>query len=221
MKKVLFLLALLALVSLPLAALAQDEEIELAEYVSEDGFLTVSYPAEWVSEPQTDFPGVLFGSSQEALDRTNENEPTEAGDAAAGVILFPNDFLGLLGVEMTPDLTQADLTIALAESLTASEESTDPAATPDPEAEAVTTGEPIEIELEDEETITIVPVTDEELGQAGFIVAYPVGEGITLIGIGNAHGEDYDDELQQLLLDIVLSAEYTGTPEDLLASMGM
>lgn len=223
MKKLFLLLSIAILAAIPLSAFAQDEE-EWQEYTSEDGLLTVSYPAEWVYGEEEEFPGVLFASNEGALERAQGGDDTavESGDFVVGLIFFPADLMAMLGVEVTEETTQADLTLALAATISGVETSTDPEATPDPEAGGPVVGEPIEIEDEDGETITIVPVTEESLNQAGFIIAWADEEtGVVTVGVVSGFAEEFDEEATEVAFTILDSAEFTGTAEDLMAAMGM
>lgn len=202
-------------------ALAQEDEAWV-EYTSEDGFLTVSHPDGWVSGIEEGAPGIILASNQEALDRVLEGEvAAESGDFAVGIILLPFDMLGMMGAEIPAEATQAELTTILTTTMMGQPASADPAATPDPDFDGPILEEAVEVELEDGETVTVIPVHEEDLSQAGFVVAWLNDNGVVVIGIAYAFDEEFDEEAQAGLLDIILTAEYTGTSDDVMAAMSI
>src|SRR5690606_4559610 len=108
------LVLLLALMLVPLVALAQDGEQEMETFTSDDGLLTFSYPAEWVIGPYgaemggPPFPFVLFSPSQETLDRLNMDEDFTEGDQAMAVVILPTAFFPMLGEELPAEPTAGD-----------------------------------------------------------------------------------------------------------------
>ena len=98
------LVMLLALMLVPLGALAQDSEQEMETFTSEDGLLTFSYPAEWfvmsLSESEMSgppFPFVIFSPSQETLDRLAMDEDFTEGEQAGAVVILPTEFFSVVG----------------------------------------------------------------------------------------------------------------------------
>lgn len=210
MKKLIPLILIALFIVQAWPALAQEDDWQ--EYISDDGYLTASYPPDWVVGEAPDLLGVRFASNQAALDRADDTESVipESGDLVASIIVLPVDLLAVLGVEATTDTSQEELTLALADAATGDSDNPD----------VLQLGDPIEVELEDDETIIIAPITGADLNQAGFIVAW-INDGIAVIGIASGFDAEFDDEAQATLLEIILTTEYSGSAEDLMASMGI
>src|SRR5690606_24737706 len=106
---------LLALMLVPLGALAQDSEQEMETFTSEDGLLTFSYPAEWfvmsLSESEMSgppFPFVIFSPSQETLDRLAMDEDFTEGEQAGAVVILPTEFFSVVGEVLPEEPTVGD-----------------------------------------------------------------------------------------------------------------
>jgi|GEM_PF-751044 len=109
------LVILLALMLVPLGALAQDSEQEMETFTSEDGLLTFSYPAEWfvmsLSESEMSgppFPFVIFSPSQETLDRLAMDEDFTEGEQAGAVVILPTEFFSVVGEVLPEEPTVGD-----------------------------------------------------------------------------------------------------------------
>ena len=66
--RLLIVVALVAVLVVPLVALAQDGEGEPQTYTSPDSFLTLSFPAEWVAQENEFLYGAVLANSQEVFD---------------------------------------------------------------------------------------------------------------------------------------------------------
>ena len=66
--RLLSLVVLVAVLVVPFVALAQDGEGEPQTYTSPDGFLTLSYPAEWVARENEFLYGAVLANSQDVFD---------------------------------------------------------------------------------------------------------------------------------------------------------
>ena len=115
MKRLLSMLILLTLVAAPLHVFAQDEP-DMEEFVSEDGLLTMLYPADWFIAEGTDLPfgGAVVMNTEEALERYTEGEDPEEGDRLIMVALFPLEFFALFGAELPDEPTILELTTTFA-----------------------------------------------------------------------------------------------------------
>lgn len=207
------LLAILVLV-VPLTVWAQDDGEEKHEFVSEDELLTFSYPAEWVAgeTPDLGFPAVATASSEDLLamllDPTDEEVPPEPGQAAAQVLLFPLDILNFMGVELTEEMTDEDVAMAFITGLMG-----------DDEDAAMNIGDPEVVEIDEDFEVILFPAVDEEEETEGVVVVYEVADGIMLLGVGQTHIGEYNDDLQALFLEVFTSVEYTGSAEELMLGM--
>jgi cytochrome c5 len=103
-----------ALLLVPLAVMAQEtEEPELQQYTSPDGFLTVSYPVDWIAQESDFLYGVTIVNSQETLDafqaavESEEPAPMASGQVIIEVTLASLDTFASFGIGieegMAPD----------------------------------------------------------------------------------------------------------------------
>jgi hypothetical protein len=228
--RLLSLLALAALVvSVPLAAFAQ-EEPEMKDFVSEDGLLTVSYPADWFIEENAadvSFPGVMIGNSEETLAGivSGSDEEIQPGEAGMIMILIPADFFAFLGVDVSEETTPDDLATIVVENIFGTESSTDESeATAEPTAAATEEaipefGEATVVDLTEDLQAGYVAVT--EAATEGAVIVFQA-DGIVVITIAVAYTGEYTEEVDALALAVAASVEYTGTADDLMnALMGI
>jgi hypothetical protein len=233
MKRLSSLFLLFILVVSPLAVFAQDGG-DMATYTSDDGLLTVQYPAEgWVAQPlQEDlpFPAVAI-LKEDSVDRFMNDEDIQSGDAAVIVIIFPADLVSMMtmGDEDSPQLsaepTPTELATFFQYFFTEQEEEGDGIlmeGTAEPDmAEAEATAEPEgdveEVDLTDELTAGYAPLSDDT-GDGG-IFAYQIGDGLYAVTYAIAYPGEFTDELKQLTQDVAASLTYTGTAEDLMSGM--
>lgn len=211
---VISLAVLLALVMIPLTALAQDE-IKYETYTSEDGLLSVAYPEGWASGFDTEmpFPNAYFANSEEALAKLMSAEDTtpDSGEVGILVAVLPTAFLALTGTELPADASPTDLAQAVVTSFFVPE---DPDAEEQPEI-----GEAEEVMLSEEEAWAggLVPVTQPDL-EGAFVVAKLQEDLLLVTYLATVPGE-YSDELGELLLAVAGSVSYEGTADDVLAGM--
>lgn len=209
---VLVLLAISALV-MPFTALAQDDK-DWQTFESEDGLLTVKYPADWHADELLDlgFPAFATANNEDVLadvmDTANEETPAESGQAAVQVLLFPVDVFSMLGVEVTDDMALDEVASAFITGLMG-----------DDEDAAMNIGDPEIVELEDGPEIVVFPALDEEQSTEGIIVVYEVADGILLLGVGSTYVGEFDEDLNDVFVQIITSTEYTGTAEDLMMAL--
>jgi len=220
------LLAVLSLAAVPLTVLAQDGP-EMEEFTSEDGSLTLQYPADWVIEPippDLVLPGVMMGNTQETLDSMfGEGENLAEGQVGIAVLLLPLDILPFMEIELAEEFTVEELTQAMADTFAGSddEEDMEAEATEEPaDAEATEEATPSvgEIEVvevnEDGLEVGYVEVTSED--SDGAIVTYEVAEGVIALVIVGAFPGEYTEEMREQTLAVAGSIQFTGTAEDLM-----
>jgi flagellar biosynthesis regulator FlaF len=209
------LMLLLALLVPALTVLAQGDEMEWEEFVSEDELLIFSYPKGWFVESAGEdipLPAYQIANSEEALERLMAEEDTspEAGDVGLIVLVIPADFLALLGVEIPEDATETDLAVALVTSLNA----------PDSEdEEAPEIGEPVEVELTDELVAGSVPVFDAAMKQESVFTVFALEDGVLVVSWVGAPEGELTEELIALGQEFAASIAYAGTGEDLMNAM--
>src|SRR5690606_35204497 len=232
---------LLALMLVPLGALAQDSEQEMETFTSEDGLLTFSYPAEWfvmsLSESEMSgppFPFVIFSPSQETLDRLAMDEDFTEGEQAGAVVILPTEFFSVVGEVLPEEPTVGDyahvaallLFSEPAEGDMGGEMEGEMAEPTEEEAEAEgemaepteeaamgesTSSEPEEVQLSDSLTGGRVTVTSDVEEVA--VLAHPLSEDLIAVTVvGGAPGA-LTDELLQIGQDVAASIQFTGTAD--------
>ncbi|MBI5960049.1 MAG: hypothetical protein HY866_15015 [Chloroflexi bacterium] len=206
------ILLLLALLIPGLTVLAQGDDMEWEEFVSEDELLTFNYPAGWFVESAGEdvpLPAYQIANSEEALERlASEDEMApEAGDVGLIVLLLPVDFLAFLEIEVTEETTETELALALITSLNEPDEGE-----ADPEI-----SEPEEVELSDELVAASVGVVDEE--QESVFTVFILNEDVIVVSWVGAPLDELTDEMITLGEEFAASIVYEGTGEDLMAAM--
>ncbi|HML22744.1 MAG TPA: hypothetical protein PKD09_13930 [Aggregatilinea sp.] len=104
------LLAVCALLAVPLVVLAQDGETE--QYTSPDGFLTLSYPAGWVAQQSDFLYGVTIVNSQDAADAMGAMEDEGAipsGAVIVEVTLAALETFQMFGMPMEEGMAPEDM----------------------------------------------------------------------------------------------------------------
>jgi hypothetical protein len=212
------LLTVLVLLASPLTALAQ-EEPQWTEFVSADGKLTISYPADWfLVENGADMglPGVQITNTEAALTSTTGLGQDEVGIV---VLLLPHEILPLLGIElpaegeqMAPeDLVSQITAVFIITSETTSAAPGEPTPVPTPEL-----GEPVVVDLTDDLQAGYMTLTGED--GDGAVIAYEQDGIIVLVVAASAMGS-YTDEFDAAALAVAGSVRYTGTSADLMQLM--
>jgi len=207
MRYIVVVFALLSLGILPLAA--QDDDIELETFESADKYFTFEYPADWFVNEQAG--AVLLTTSDELMDSILENLEVPVPDDDDMILtwlIMPHDFLSLLGIgiesESLDDLTLDFLNFMNTET-----------------ANNINEPEIIIITSETDEDITY------EIGQLTFassgdresmVLTYRINEEITSFVIAAAAPASLTQH-QTTIYKMLISAEYTGTVDDLIASL--
>lgn len=234
------LLVLFALLIVPVVALAQDgEDEEMQQYTSPDGFLTVSYPADWLAQ-EDDFPyGAVIADSQETLDYYNDVESEDAvpsGSVIVVVTLATLETFQMFGMAMEEGMTPEEMlpvfldfisglpeggpdgepamdATAEAEMDAAEEPAMD--ATAEAGMEAVVAGEVEVMEFEDGRQVAYAPV-EYVSSSSDIYMIYELGEGVYVVfNLFTAPGE-LTDELLDTGFQIAESVAFTGTPDVLM-----
>jgi hypothetical protein len=213
------LLVLVILVAgVPLAAFAQ-EEPKMEEFTSEDGLLTVLYPAEWFIQENTadsGFPGVTIGNSEETLASivSPEGEELLPGYAGIVVMLMPVDVFSFVGVEVTDETTPDELAAIIVENFFEGGSSAESEATAETtEAATPRFGEVETVDLTEDLQAGYVPVT--EIETEGALIVYQA-DGIVVLTLAAAHTGEYTEEIDALALAVASSVKYTGTADELM-----
>ncbi|NLX11213.1 MAG: hypothetical protein GXY36_16315 [Chloroflexi bacterium] len=236
MKRLLSMVILFVLVLTPLSVWAQDDELEWEEFTSEDGLLTLSYPADWIIQgalAEDPFPSVVIMNTQEAMDRYMDGEEPISGDQLVQVLLLPTEFFTLMGATVEPDAGALELAEAFATSFmgaTMAEEDMGLDEEPEDDTEAemsateeamddgeLTIGEPEEFEIEEDVTGAYVPVTEGNT-EGAFIVTV-VGEGLMAVTFIAAPPGEFTEEQAELGRQIAGSIAFAGTAEDIMNAL--
>jgi hypothetical protein len=213
---------ILAVLVAPLSVLAQDEEeMELSEYTTEDGFITLMVPSEWAINEQS--PAYIFASTEEAL----ESDGIPEGEFGVSVLIFPLELISFLGIEPgeTLEETGQALVDALINSgddddmdeaeIEATEEATDEEAADDEEdmdEEMMDEMEVEVIELEDGSEIFYVYVDDDEAEGGAYF--FEPSEGLVALVLTATSPGNYEDNAE-MLEEIALSVSVNVTAEEL------
>lgn len=209
------------LVASPFAAFAQDDELKMKEYVSDDELLAVSYPEDWivveVEDADMPLPSVFFANSEEAGERLNTDEDMVSGDAAIVVMLFPLDLMALMAMELPEDASPAELAELFTASMEGDEADEETESEATEEAGGTQIGEAEEVELTDELTAGYVTISDEEA--EGAYIIYKMGEDLLAITAVAAYPGEFTDELVDAGKAVAASIVYTGSAEDLMLTM--
>jgi cytochrome c5 len=217
MKRLLSLLVLAALVVGPASAFAQ-EEPQVKVFTSQDGKLTLSYPADWVAGDAGEdvpLPNAVLASSQDALDRANAGEDPISGDIMIDVLVFPTDFLALTGAELPEQPQVTDYAKAFADLFVGPE--MPPAGEGTPTPEAPQSGEPEEITLSENIPAGYVEVSDST-AEGAFIV-YELSDGLLAITFVATFPGEFNEDLAKIAEDVAASVDYGGTVDDVVGPL--
>jgi cytochrome c5 len=217
MKRLLSLLVLAALVVGPVSAFAQ-EEPQMKVFTSQDGKLTLSYPADWVAGDggeDVPLPNAVLASSEDALNRANNGENPISGDVMIDVLVFPTDYLALTGVQLPEQPQATDYARAFASLFVGPETPSVGEGTPTPEGPQV--GEPQEITLAENIPAGYVEVSDST-GEGAFIV-HELSDGLLAITFVATFPGEFNQDLAKIAEDVAASVDYGGTVEDVVAPL--
>jgi hypothetical protein len=217
MKKYCILWLLLCVVLLVAPTLAQDtteEETPMATFGDETGLFSLQYPAELYVANQgftaaLPFPAVAFTSSVAILARstTPPYTPIEMGDWGIAVIFFPKAMFAPMGV--AADAPILDVANAWAQmSLTGS-----------------FTFQPDPVILDSGAEAIVIIGRGEDDGAGGpppednYLMLYEIADGVIVLTTIVSAVDGRTPEMEALHLALTNSIEFTGTAEDVLATM--
>lgn len=237
MKRLLSIVILAVLVISPVAVFAQTEEpAEWQQYTSDDGLLSVSYPAGWIAQSGGEdipFPSAVLVNSEETLAAWNDPaaEGPGPGQVAILTLILPQDFFGAIGFELPEDIPLAELTTLLAGFFsTPEEEATEepgmaatedalagPVGTEEAGMPGVTIGEAEEIDLGGGMMAGYVEASDAT-GEGAYVVRDLGDELLSVTILTTAHGE-FTGEYAGYTRQVAASVSYTGTAGALMEGM--
>lgn len=232
-------MAVLGLLVVPLAVLAQDgEEMEMQEYTSPDGFLTLSYPVDWVAQESDFLYGATIANSQDVFDtmeaaETSEEEvPIPSGAVIINVVLATVETFQSFGMTMEEGMTSEEMFGAFLEFISAPPEGGpegaaegDMAATEEAGEMAATeeaggmegapeVGEVQTLEFADGRQVAWAPV-EYPGSESDVYMLYEVGNGVfAVLNVYTAPGELTQESID-LAAQIAETVQFTGTVDDL------
>jgi hypothetical protein len=208
------LLVVFVLVITPLAVMAQDDEIKLEDFVSEDESLTIGYPEGWAIQENdvsvTGTPGVLMANSEDTLATMlgNSTDPNlSEGQEGIAVLLLPVDLLAFMGIQVPTGDEPLDI-LPVADAFFASTMGTGE----DPSVD-ITKAE--ELPLSDEITGGYIEVKDPTV--EGAMIVFELKPGVLAVVFAGAYPGEYADASNNTLIAVAQSLAYTGTGDDLMA----
>jgi len=210
MPRIRFLSALvvLSLLALPLVALAQDgDSEEMQQYTSEDGLLTVSYPADWLARPSDFLYGVTLANSQDVFDTMDSDQgegPVPSGMAIIEVTLASLDTLHMFGMDIEADMTPEETLQGFVDFITAPQDGPPGEEMGEPDMEAT---EEAEMEATEEaamEATEEAEMTEEPMMAppvAGEIMPLEFEDGRQAAWVSVEYGEESSDAYIMFQLD--------------------
>ncbi len=234
------LVALCALLVTPLSALAQGGDQEMQTYTSPDGYLTFSYPADWVAQESSFLYGATVANSQDALDAIQSEDITElpAGAVYFNIVLASSDTFESFGMEMEEDMTPEEMLQVFLDFVTTQgegeggeEEMAEPGMEATEDASAMATEEPVAMGTEQAPDISEIQTVDFEDGrQAAWAtvktpgsddayILYQVADGVFAVNDIFTPTGELTQDLIDLAVQISQSVQFTGDLEDLAVAM--
>lgn len=239
------LMIVLALILLPTAALAQDDDSEFEEYTSEDGLLSLSHPSGWIVGEESLPYGVELISSQELADLMEssegpEDQPFPSGEVVSFISVVTVDTFKMFGMPVEEDMTLEEILSVLLDFFASPPEGEEGGvAEGEADMETEDTDEAAEDESEtessDEPPMEMTPPVVGEIESAEFEdgrpvawarVEYPgesddiyllfeLGDGIYAVVNYFTAPGELTDEQIELGMRIAESVQFTGTADDL------
>lgn len=178
-------------------------------YEDADGFFTVVYPAEMIVRPDLaaefglPFPSVAFGDSEQTMDMSMAAEVLEDGAWGIGIIFVPGGMFTQMG--LPEDATLLDKAIAFS--------------APEPEnAEGYTMGEAMDVTLEDGTPAVQIEGNGET--EDNLIIFFEATDDVYALVPLLTAVDGRTDEMIADWMDTVNSINFTGTADDVMASLG-
>ncbi len=193
----LFLVSLFALSFALVSGCARDASGDMTSFVSESGFLNLSYPADW--SISVDENGVVaFANSEATIERMNTGQ-LQTGDIGVSVVLLPTAFLDVFGVSVSSSDEALQFILVAPVHRVA-----------DPDNTQI--GDISAVELDSGHDASQFSLSNATL--EGKVFAIVLTEGvIAYVTVVSSAGEYANTE--DLILSIIGTVEYTGTKDDL------
>jgi hypothetical protein len=208
------LLVVFVLVVTPLAVMAQDNEVKLEDFVSQDESLTIGYPEGWSIQENdlsvTGTPGVMMGNSEDTLATmlsTETDSNLSEGQTGIAVLLLPVDLLAFMGVQMPAAGEPLDI-LSVADAFFAATMGSGQQTTAD-----ISKAE--ELALSDEVTSGYIKVKDTTV--EGAMVVFELKPSVLAVVFGGAYPGEFTDAFNSEITAVAQSLDYTGTGDDLMA----
>lgn len=194
----------------PMLVLAQeDEDVEVEEYVGEEGYCgfsyhSFSYPAGWVVSAEEGV--IVVANSEEAASLGLDAEVFEEGQFAVAFFFIPAEMFTLFGMdrEIVEEATPEALLQSMVEANIGIAETND---------DGIGYSEIMWLEINEETSLPFVQLTGESVDPAeSYFFFYEAGEGVYTFAIVGAYkGEftDYEAELSTILgsIEFMMSSE--------------
>jgi hypothetical protein len=208
------LLVVFTFVITPLTVMAQDTEVKLEDFVSQDETLTIGYPEGWTIQENdvsvTGTPGVMMGNSEDTLATmmgNDEDSNLAEGQAGIAVLLLPVDLLGFMGIQVPQGDEPLDI-LAVADAFFGSTVGSGAETTAD-----ISKAE--ELALSDEITAGYIKIKDTTV--EGAMIVFELKPGVLGVVFGGAYPGEFTDEFNNTEVAVAQSLDYTGTGDDLMA----
>jgi hypothetical protein len=208
------LLVVFVLMITPLVVMAQDNQIKLQDFVSQDEKLTVGYPEGWAIEENdvsvTGAPGVMIANSEDALatmTSTEVDSNLSEGQSGIAMLLLPTDLLSFMGIQLPAAGEPLDI-LTVADGFFASMMGGGADTGAD-----VTKAEALP--LSDEITAGYIKMKDSTV--EGAMIVFELKPGVLAVVFGGAYPGEFTDEFDNTLTAVAQSIGYTGTGDDLMA----
>lgn len=210
------------------SAAQETEEPEMQVYTSPDGFLTLSYPVDWIAQESDFLYGVAIVNSQDVLDlfeeqaESEESIPMPSGAVFIDVTLASLETFQSFGMAMEADMTPEEMLAIFLEFISTPPEggmeaTEEPSMDATEEAgmeEAPVPGEIQTLEFEDGRQVAWAPVEYPNESSDAYLL-YQVSEGVfAVVNVFTATGE-LSQELIDTTVQIAQSVQFTGTTDDL------
>jgi hypothetical protein len=207
------LLVVFVFVITPLAVMAQDNEVKLEDFVSQDESLTIGYPEGWAIQENdisvTGTPGVMMGNSEDTLATmmgTDEDSNLSEGQTGIVVLLLPVDLLGFMGIQVPAADEPLDI-LSVADAFFAMTSGSGQDTTAD-------ISKAQELALSDEITAGYIEVKDPTID--GAMIVFELKPGVLGVVFGGVYPGEFTTEFNDTVIAVAKSLDYTGTGDDLM-----
>lgn len=183
-------LLLLVMLIVPAGVTAQEDEMSVTFYITEDGSFSVTLLDGWAADGNRD-DGITIANSEEVLAKFNEDEDPAPDDIAIQLLALPPEFVSELGLD--EDASYADILNVFVPFIMQENE------------EELELGEVLDIELGTQAASAIVAIG--ETSEAALVVYTLAPETLGLAIVAGAPG--FIEESSDLALAVLASAQYS------------